>query len=81
MFHSCYLSYCGRCLANYQRQCDSYQVRFMALKPAALSPMYYENAAIYTSSLLDAYMDYKNVSPVFSSFQLLSLALNFVDLP
>ncbi|KAK7229795.1 hypothetical protein V2G26_001965 [Clonostachys chloroleuca] len=34
---------------------------FMALKPAALSPMYYENAAIYTSSLLDAYMDYKNI--------------------
>ncbi|KAJ5646745.1 hypothetical protein N7490_003117 [Penicillium lividum] len=34
---------------------------FMALKPPALGPMYYENAAIYTNSLLDAYMDYKNI--------------------
>lgn len=33
----------------------------MALKPPELKPMYYENAAIYTNSLLDAYMDYKNV--------------------
>ncbi|KPM42480.1 hypothetical protein AK830_g4057 [Neonectria ditissima] len=33
---------------------------FMALKPPALTPMYYENAAIYTNALLDAYMDYKN---------------------
>jgi len=35
---------------------------FMALKPPKLTPMYYENAAIYTNYLLDAYMDYKNVS-------------------
>ncbi|KAF5567875.1 hypothetical protein FNAPI_449 [Fusarium napiforme] len=34
---------------------------FMALKPPKLSPMYYENAAIYTNALLDAYMDYKNI--------------------
>ncbi|KAF5670062.1 hypothetical protein FHETE_4745 [Fusarium heterosporum] len=34
---------------------------FMALKPPALTPMYYENASIYTNSLLDAYMDYKNI--------------------
>lgn len=40
----------------------------MALKPPALSPMYYENAAIYTNALLDAYMDYKNVSCLISSF-------------
>ncbi|KAG7406377.1 hypothetical protein Forpe1208_v013961 [Fusarium oxysporum f. sp. rapae] len=33
---------------------------FMALKPPALTPMFYENAAIYTNALLDAYMDYKN---------------------
>lgn len=34
----------------------------MALKPPKLTPMFYENAAIYTNYLLDAYMDYKNVS-------------------
>ncbi|KAM0227454.1 hypothetical protein ACHAPO_011516 [Fusarium lateritium] len=34
---------------------------FMALKPPALTPMYYENASIYTNALLDAYMDYKNI--------------------
>ncbi|KAK0760790.1 hypothetical protein N5P37_005726 [Trichoderma harzianum] len=34
---------------------------YMALKPPELKPMYYENAAIYTNSLLDAYMDYKNI--------------------
>jgi hypothetical protein len=33
----------------------------MALKPPKLKPMFYENAAIYTNALLDAYMDYKNV--------------------
>lgn len=33
----------------------------MALKPPDLKPVYYENAAVYTNSLLDAYMDYKNV--------------------
>jgi hypothetical protein len=39
----------------------------MALKPPALSPMYYENAAIYTNSLLDAYMDYKNAGYLVSA--------------
>jgi hypothetical protein len=39
----------------------------MALKPPALSPMYYENAAIYTNSLLDAYMDYKNAGYLISA--------------
>ncbi|EAW12959.1 uncharacterized protein ACLA_013960 [Aspergillus clavatus NRRL 1] len=34
---------------------------FMALKPPELKPMFYENAAIYTNSMLDAYMDYKNI--------------------
>ncbi|KAJ4258214.1 hypothetical protein NW762_008362 [Fusarium torreyae] len=34
---------------------------FMALKPAKLSPIMYENAAIYTNALLDAYMDFKNI--------------------
>ncbi|OBS23324.1 hypothetical protein FPOA_03873 [Fusarium poae] len=34
---------------------------FMALKPPKLTPMYYENASIYTNALLDAYMDYKNI--------------------
>ncbi|KAL7919280.1 hypothetical protein ACQKWADRAFT_329932 [Trichoderma austrokoningii] len=34
---------------------------YMALKPLDLKPMYYENAAIYTNSMLDAYMDYKNI--------------------
>ncbi|KAL6695235.1 hypothetical protein J3F84DRAFT_395426 [Trichoderma pleuroticola] len=34
---------------------------YMALKPPELKPMYYENAAIYTNTLLDAYMDYKNI--------------------
>ncbi|RFN47650.1 hypothetical protein FIE12Z_8107 [Fusarium flagelliforme] len=34
---------------------------FMALKPPKLTPMFYENAAIYTNYLLDAYMDYKNI--------------------
>jgi hypothetical protein len=34
----------------------------MMLKPEKLSPIMYENAAIYTNALLDAYMDYKNVS-------------------
>ncbi|GKU04421.1 hypothetical protein FLAG1_07120 [Fusarium langsethiae] len=36
---------------------------FMALKPPSLTPMYYENASIYTNALLDAYMDYKNANP------------------
>lgn len=35
----------------------------MVLKPPDLKPMHYENAAIYTNSLLDVYMDYKNVLP------------------
>ncbi|KAM0511996.1 hypothetical protein ACHAPE_009352 [Trichoderma viride] len=34
---------------------------YMALKPPDLKPMYYENSAMYTNSLLDAYMDYKNI--------------------
>ncbi|KAF4459911.1 hypothetical protein FALBO_13327 [Fusarium albosuccineum] len=34
---------------------------FMALKPAKLSRIMYENAAIYTNALLDAYMDFKNI--------------------
>ncbi|RHZ67383.1 uncharacterized protein CDV56_109620 [Aspergillus thermomutatus] len=34
---------------------------FMALKPPELKPMFYENAAIYTNAMLDAYMDYKNI--------------------
>ncbi|KAM0211949.1 hypothetical protein ACHAQI_005103 [Fusarium lateritium] len=34
---------------------------FMILKPEKLSPIMYENAAIYTNALLDAYMDYKNI--------------------
>ncbi|PTB62067.1 hypothetical protein BBK36DRAFT_1163396 [Trichoderma citrinoviride] len=34
---------------------------YMALKPPKLKPMFYENAAIYTNALLDAYMDYKNI--------------------
>ncbi|KAF5672547.1 hypothetical protein FHETE_3681 [Fusarium heterosporum] len=34
---------------------------FMMLKPEKLSPIMYENAAIYTNALLDAYMDYKNI--------------------
>ncbi|PON21569.1 hypothetical protein TGAM01_v209600 [Trichoderma gamsii] len=34
---------------------------YMALKPPDLKPLYYENAAIVTNSLLDAYMDYKNI--------------------
>ncbi|CAF3497209.1 unnamed protein product [Fusarium graminearum] len=34
---------------------------FMALKPETLLPIMYENAAIYTNALLDAYMDYKNI--------------------
>ncbi|RGP58775.1 hypothetical protein FSPOR_11795 [Fusarium sporotrichioides] len=34
---------------------------FMVLKPEKLSPIMYENAAIYTNALLDAYMDYKNI--------------------
>ncbi|KAK6721154.1 hypothetical protein SNK04_000049 [Fusarium graminearum] len=34
---------------------------FMALKPEKLLPIMYENAAIYTNALLDAYMDYKNI--------------------
>ncbi|KAF4434755.1 hypothetical protein FACUT_7702 [Fusarium acutatum] len=34
---------------------------FMALKPPALGPMFYENAPICTNALLDAYMDYKNI--------------------
>ncbi|WXC40211.1 hypothetical protein QX201_000049 [Fusarium graminearum] len=37
---------------------------FMALKPEKLLPIMYENAAIYTNALLDAYMDYKNVSQI-----------------
>ncbi|QPC58046.1 hypothetical protein HYE67_000277 [Fusarium culmorum] len=41
---------------------------FMALKPPALTPMYYENASIYTNALLDAYMDYKNVSNTINSY-------------
>ncbi|KAM0490561.1 hypothetical protein ACHAP8_011466 [Fusarium lateritium] len=34
---------------------------FMILKPEKLLPIMYENAAIYTNALLDAYMDYKNI--------------------
>ncbi|KAL7959081.1 hypothetical protein V8C34DRAFT_323341 [Trichoderma compactum] len=34
---------------------------YMALKPPELKLMSYENAAIYTNTLLDAYMDYKNI--------------------
>ncbi|KAF5001944.1 hypothetical protein FGRMN_685 [Fusarium graminum] len=34
---------------------------FMMLKPEKLSTIMYENAAIYTNALLDAYMDYKNI--------------------
>ncbi|KAF7551363.1 hypothetical protein G7Z17_g5057 [Cylindrodendrum hubeiense] len=34
---------------------------FMALQPPRFQSIYYENAAIYTNSLLDAYMDYKNI--------------------
>lgn len=46
----------------------------MALKPPELKPMYYENAAIYTNSLLDAYMDYKNVRLSFSSRTLFTIS-------
>lgn len=39
---------------------------FRALKPPRLSPLNYENAALYTNALLDTYMGYeslyKNVS-------------------
>ncbi|RAH86853.1 hypothetical protein BO86DRAFT_394649 [Aspergillus japonicus CBS 114.51] len=41
---------------------------FMALKPPALKPLFYENAAIYTNTLLDAYMDYKNVYRTLSTY-------------
>ncbi|KAI8262808.1 hypothetical protein K4K58_000382 [Colletotrichum sp. SAR11_239] len=34
---------------------------FWALKPVNLIPIVYENAAIYTNTLLDAYMDFKNI--------------------
>ncbi|KAB2572405.1 hypothetical protein DBV05_g8943 [Lasiodiplodia theobromae] len=34
---------------------------FLALKPEKLIPLYYENATMYTNSLLDTYMDYKNM--------------------
>ncbi|KAJ2994488.1 hypothetical protein NUW58_g1543 [Xylaria curta] len=34
---------------------------FVKLKPAAFSPMAYENAQMYTNTLLDVYMDYKNL--------------------
>lgn len=34
---------------------------FMKLKPASFSKLAYENAQMYTNTLLDVYMDYKNV--------------------
>ncbi|RPA86777.1 hypothetical protein BJ508DRAFT_410962 [Ascobolus immersus RN42] len=33
---------------------------YQTLKPAALSPLFYENATLYTNALLDSYMDYKS---------------------
>lgn len=33
----------------------------MKLKPASFSKLAYENAQMYTNTLLDVYMDYKNV--------------------
>jgi hypothetical protein len=32
---------------------------FQEQKPATLSPLFYENAALYTNEMLDAYMEYK----------------------
>lgn len=51
---------------------------YMALKPPALEPIYYENAQIYADALLDAYMDYKNVE-FLSALDCLSIYYCFAD--